>query len=322
MDALPTDVIEVILGKLAEQDPVSLSQAKCACKWLLHLAPAIDWRVTFLAPFAAEENVLRFRNCAELLDDQVASMGGHTRPAMVRCRYRLASKLYFSSLNKHTGYRPMTVIEGTMPYMRARLPSESVTRYLFVYKLRGPILSGTLVATRQSYLGRPENILRDPKHVADADSVQVSGVLTSAGKHFLGDDYEKMLKDWRREKGSLPEDGGKVGRKTIRHVVEGGAVSDLEIFVFLSPDTIPNKRECKPWDFRLSIKTKDNVYKLLVCRGKVYRVSREAEINRLSSKIPSAALKVTTVNMAWVFLAAATIAMLVVVAVWKFFAAA
>lgn len=138
MDGLPTDVVDIILRKLAEQDPLSLLQATCACKALLNLASEKIWRHAFLAPLPAEENALGLEESTEL-DGTVESMGGYKRLALVKGRYRRASKKHSTNLNKRIEKVPRIKVEGATQVLRASPspPPKIVARYLFVYKLRG-----------------------------------------------------------------------------------------------------------------------------------------------------------------------------------------
>lgn len=294
MDVLPTDVTELILRKLAEQDPASLLRAKCACNLFLSVAPTIPWRDYFLASYPAEENALGIGE-SKVLDGEVASKGGYKQLALVKARYRWASKQHNLILKKYPEKRPTTEVEGAKAFLRALLraytsPPKIVARYLFLFKLRGKTLSGTFLAPEQSPLGRRSTILNTPKYGKEnadvnADvSVPVTAVLQGAGKQLLGDAYETMMNNWISGKTPL-ETEGRIGRRVIRRVLEE-RVSDLEIFAFLSRDVYPEweKRECKPWDFCLSIRTQASVYKFPVCRAKVQLVSPERDLNSLALK--------------------------------------
>lgn len=278
------DVILFILRKLAEQDPLSLLQATCTCKSFLGSSPAL-WKEAFLAPYPTHENALGLEE-TETPNSWVPYAGQYKRLALVKSRYRRASKLHTSNLNKHAEKLPTTELENGGIYPTCSLPPNSskyMARYLFVYKLRGKTLSGTHFATRKDpYLGYPGWVMKgwsdDGK--ADADRVSVKADLTSAGKQLLRATYERMLKDWSEDgTATVPEtpihrgfDTRFVGRRRSRSVVSD-MVSNLEVYAHFNPDTKPGYyRECKPWDFRLCITTKRNVYTFPVCRGNVYLI--------------------------------------------------
>lgn len=322
MDALPMDVVIIILRKLAEQDPLSLLQAKCACKTFLNSAPGIHWRDAFLTSYPAGENVLGVEESTELEDELMfAWMGGYKRLAAVKNRYRWASKKHSSKLNKTTEKLSKIEVEGAKAFLCARPPPNIVAGYLFVFKLRGKTLSGTVCASREWYLGCPDEILkgRSPGK-GDAESVPVTAVLGSAEKQILDDTYRKMLIEWRSEQADSKH-RRKVGKRVIKRLVEE-RVSELEIYAFLSPDVNPSweRRECKPWDLRLSIKTKWDVYEFPVCRGKVYLVSPEPIIwSSVSSKsVFTSRESVACIARGLI----GAVVMLVTEAVWKFLLAA
>lgn len=133
MDALPTNIVVAILRRLAEQDPLSLMQAKCVCKSFLNLAPATNWRDVFLAPYPTDENALGLKD-STALDDQVASLGGYKRLALVKARYRRASKQHTLNLNKHADKLPTTELKERKGYVDATSPPKIMARYLFIYR--------------------------------------------------------------------------------------------------------------------------------------------------------------------------------------------
>lgn len=118
---------------------------------------------------------------------------------------------------------------------------------------------------------------------AESDSLPVTAYLErNAGLQLLGDNYESMLYNWKLERVTLEE--GREPELGITCVVDE-QVSDLEIYAFLEPDVNPERRECKSWDFRLSIKnTRTHRYRFPACRGKVYLVFPEPERSRSCSK--------------------------------------
>lgn len=266
MDFLPTDVVELILRKLAEQDPRSLLQATCACKSFLEVSPAV-WREAYLAPYPVDENALGLQNSEALDDKLLVSLGGYKRLALVKALYRRASKQHFLNLNKHAEKLPTTEIATGFVCTQA---PKTVARYLFVYKVRGVTFSGTFSVRACSYLGSPGHVLqRSTPEDAKADGLFVAASLTEAGVQLLDDSYGTMLKDWTNGKFAVLDNR----RQTVERLVKE-KVSDLEVYVDLDLDVSPKRRECKPWAFYLSMKRKRTLYTFPVCKGKVYLVSQ------------------------------------------------
>lgn len=92
MESLPSDVLLVILRKIAAQDPVSLLRATCTSK-LLHRAiednPFI-WKEAFLGSAPAQSKDA-YVTCAEL-DKEVDRVGGYKQLALIKAgRQRLAT---------------------------------------------------------------------------------------------------------------------------------------------------------------------------------------------------------------------------------------
>lgn len=275
MNALPEDVVVVILRKLAEQDPISLLQASTACKSLLKVS-SIVWREAFLAPFDVDENALGLEESQSQVEDKVASLGEYKRLAIVKGRYRRASKQHVSNLNKHPEKHPTTeIVKG---YGSITPPPEIVARYLFVYKVRGETLAGTFDAPTCSSLGSSDYFLRFEG--ADGNSrVYVAAFLTKAGKQLLGDKYERMLEEWTdASKVTVPENKN-VGRRMMNGVLNE-SVSDLEVFAALDLHINPEGRGCKPWTFPLSIGTKRSVYTFPSCKGNVHLVFPDRNLSQ------------------------------------------
>lgn len=144
MEALPRDLLLVIVGKLAAQDPHSLLRAVCACKALHRVAEdtATIWREIFHGSLTDKDGRSKLETWSgtwcEELDHEVEALGGYKQ--LVATQYRGCSNA--------SGSFEQTTEAGTRPLDCARCQTSALNsetwervaktrRFLIIVRLRG-----------------------------------------------------------------------------------------------------------------------------------------------------------------------------------------
>ncbi|GAQ84613.1 hypothetical protein KFL_001970140 [Klebsormidium nitens] len=179
MEDLPSDLLLIVLRKLAAQDPISLLRATCACKLILRVTEEnpIVWKEAFLGSAPTEQNtggLDAYVTCAEL-DERVDRLGGYKQLALIKAgRQGLSNSKVGSALQESISSKLDADFESNL------------FRFLAVFRQRGHLLWAA------GYTEKPKSLTDYLAFV----QLPEKGDVAEAQGFFIFEDPDRLQNDW------------------------------------------------------------------------------------------------------------------------------